>query len=122
MKKLLLASILIIHILASVVYANDSINTPYFQISEASRRTLITNAKKIKVGDSYRQVVETLGQPSFDQMLTLKENDQNIGRVLKYYAVVWEKNLVNEIKDQFVRVVFNNSGIVTEIEINVPPF
>ena len=119
MKKLLSPLTLLFLIVASVVYAGDTKVTPYYQISEASKLTLLTNAKRIKIGDSYKQVIRILGQPMFDQILVSKENDQNIGRVLKYYAVIWDRNLSNEIKDQFIRVMLNNSDIVTSIDIKI---
>ena len=48
-----------------------------------------------------------------------KESNQIIGRSLKYYAVIWESGLVNEIHDELVDITLDENKRVRGIDVNV---
>jgi hypothetical protein len=92
---------------------------PYFQITASEKRALAEKATIIKVGDSYKSVIQELGKPTFDQPLVAKTSDRVIGRNLKYYAVVWENGVVNELNDELVEVFLDESDQVVSVYIRL---
>lgn len=88
---------------------------PYFSMSNIEKRKLLENVNNIKTGDTYESVISILGKPTYNQIAMRKENTEKIGRHLSYYAVKWEKDLVNEIHDQFVLISLDNTDRVENI-------
>ena len=74
---------------------------PFFEISNSQKRELVANALKINIGDSYRQVRTTLGAPTRETPITQKNTRGYIGKKIEYYAVIWKKNIVNELTFMF---------------------
>jgi hypothetical protein len=92
---------------------------PFFQLDASAKRKLVEKALTLKVGDSFETVTNTLGAPTFDQKLVRKERNEVIGRSLKYYAVVWERGLVNELHDELVDVMLDETDRVRSVLIRV---
>ena len=92
---------------------------PSFQLDASAKRKLVERATALKVGDSFQTVTNTLGAPTFDQKLARKESSRVIGRSLKYYAVIWERGLVNELHDELVDVTLDEHDRVRSVRITV---
>ena len=80
---------------------------------------MVEKAITLKVGDSFQTVTNTLGVPTKDQRLARKEDSRAIGRSLKYYAVIWERGLVNELHDELVDVTLDERDRVRSVRIRV---
>lgn len=113
----------------SFVFSNGAISAdllqqqrpPFFKISPSEKAVLIENAKMMKVGDSYKEVLRLMGNPTFDQPMARKEDSRITGRKLIYYAVIWEDGLVNEKHDEYVALYFNEADRLKEILIKTLP-
>jgi hypothetical protein len=93
---------------------------PYLQMSDKEKRTLIDNVKKIQLGDKRKQVEALLGKPSEDYPVSRKENNKPIGRLVKYYVLKLDKDLVNEKYDRYVLFQFDNNDSLKKIFSDVP--
>jgi N-acyl-D-aspartate/D-glutamate deacylase len=92
---------------------------PAWSLPDNAKRKLVRNAAKLHVGDSYDKVIATLGKPNYDQRTFAKESPRLIGRSLKYYAVRWDADLVNERHDQLVRIWLDPQDRVRNISIRI---
>ena len=92
---------------------------PSFQLDAFTKRKLVEKATALKVGDSFQTVTNALGTPAFDQMLARKESSRIIRRSLKYYAVIWERGLVNELRDELVDITLDERDRVRSVRIRV---
>jgi hypothetical protein len=97
----------------------SSSHHPYFQLDAPSQRALVAKAATLKPGDSYQTVVNLLGLPKSDQRLMRKESNRIIGRSLKYYAVIWESGLVNELHDEYVDVLLDETDHLKSVTVRV---
>jgi hypothetical protein len=91
----------------------------FIKINETEKRDLAAKAKMLKQGDSVERVLEILGTPYSDDLMMRKENDEVIGRSLKYYAVKMDKDLVNEKHDQLVTVYLDPDNKVDVITVRI---
>jgi hypothetical protein len=103
-------------LLAIVVRAEQH---PSFQLDASAKRKLVEKATALKVGDSFEVVTNALGLPSLDQKLARKESSRVVWRSLKYYAVIWERELVNEFHDELVDVTMDEKDRVRSVRIRV---
>jgi hypothetical protein len=92
---------------------------PSFELDASAKRKLVERAATLKVGDSFQTVTNALGVPTVDQRLARKESSRVIGRSLKYYAVIWERGLVNELHDELVDVMLDEKNRVRSVRIKV---
>lgn len=92
---------------------------PSFQLDAAAKRKLVEKATALKIGDSFQTVTNALGAPTFDRKIARKENGRILGRSLKYYAVIWEHGLVNELLDELVDVTLDEKDRVRSVRIRV---
>lgn len=92
---------------------------PSFQLEASAKRKLVEQAMALKIGDSFQTVTNALGTPTFDQKLARKESSRTIGRSLKYYAVIWERGLVNELHDELVDITLDERDRVRSVRIRV---
>jgi hypothetical protein len=92
---------------------------PAFQLDPQAKRILVERALALHIGDAVDAVISSLGKPTHDQTLTPKQTSKPIGRSLKYYAVIWETGLVNELHDQLVDLFFDADGRLQRIDIRV---
>ena len=99
--------------------AADVEQHPSFQLDTSAKRKLVVKTTTLKVGDTFKTVTNVLGVPTFDQKLTHKENGRIFGRSLSYYAVIWERDLVNEFHDELVVVTLDENDRVRSIRIKV---
>jgi hypothetical protein len=90
----------------------------YFQMDAAKQAKLKSALQQIKIGDDYQKIVAALGKPDYDQTLTTKDG-RFVARVLKYYVKRWEKDLVNEQKDQRVRLELDVNDHLERVVSNV---
>jgi len=103
-------------VLATVAQAGQQ---PAFQLDAAAKRKLVEKAMALKVGDSFQTVTNALGKATHDQRGTTKESGRFISRSLKYYAVIWERGLVNELHDELVDVTLDEKDRVRSVRIRV---
>ena len=103
-------------LVASVARADQH---PSFQLEASAKRKLVEKATALKVGDSFQVVTNALDVPTFDQKLARKESSRIIGRSLRYYAVIWERGLVNELHDELVDVTVDGKDRVHSVRIRV---
>jgi hypothetical protein len=80
---------------------------------------LVEKAVALKPGDSYQNVTNKLGTPTYDQVLAKKANRRSLGRSLKYSVVTWEAGLVNELSDELVDVVLDERDRVRSVSMRV---
>lgn len=92
---------------------------PYFSLSSDEKLNLVTKAKTVQIGETYDSVISKMGKPTYDQMMTRKENREIIGRSLKYYTVRWENGFVNEIHDQLIIIFFDANDHVADIMFKI---
>jgi hypothetical protein len=92
---------------------------PSFQLDAGLKRALVEKAVTVKRGDSYEVVLDKLGKPSRDEPLIRKEDQRYVGRSLKYYALIWETGLVNELNDELVDVFLDESNHCHSVYIRV---
>ncbi len=118
MKRLLL-SLLVVTVTANAAPLPNAPVHPSFQLDAQAKRTLVEKANGIGPEDSYRSVIGKLGTPTYDEKVARKENARIIGRILKYYAVIWEDGLVNEKKDELVWVFLDEHDRVRSVGVNV---
>jgi len=104
MTKILLLVALLVPLSVGAVDKHSPRRDPFFQMADAPKRRLAESAIRIRKGDSYKQVIELLGAPTSDQRGLPKQDKRRVVRTLSYYAVKWEKDLVNEFMDQLVDV------------------
>lgn len=88
---------------------------PYLQLDDQQLRALVENTRKLQRGDSRQKVETLLGKPSSDDVATTKKEGKFIGRFVKYYARKQDKELVNELHDQYVMFRFDANDHLTEI-------
>jgi hypothetical protein len=94
-------------------------NHPFWTLAAAEKRKLLVSASTLKAGDTYDQVVAALGKPTYDRQLIPKGSNVSHGRSLRYQAVVWEENLVNEFSDEWVYVLLDTHDVVREVSIRL---
>jgi hypothetical protein len=92
---------------------------PSFRMDTSSKHKLVEKAAALRRGNSYQTVIAALGKATFDLPLVRKEDGRKIGRSLKYYAVVWETGLVNELLDELVDVALDENDRVRSVLIKV---
>src|SRR5689334_13095955 len=92
---------------------------PSFQLSAAAKRKLAEKAVALKTGDSFQTVTNALGTPTYDQPLMAKDSREIVGRDLKFYAVISQPGLVNELQDELVDVTLDKAGRVRSVYIRL---
>lgn len=93
-------------------------NGYFFELKAAQRSELLRKLREIRPGDSYATVIKILGKPTYDQRLFGKDGNFK-ARVVSYYVKKWRRNIVNEKRDQLIRLEFNRSDILVEVTSNV---
>ena len=86
----------------------------YFVMEETKQRELLMEVSELRLGDSRVSVVKRLGAPTYDRADVTKEG-RALGRSVVYYLKIWEKGLVNEKHDKFVRLEFDTSDRLVKI-------
>ncbi len=92
---------------------------PWFQLDAHAKRVLVEKAVAIKPGDSRESVIAKLGKPTRDQSVAPKQGTRVTRRYLSYYAVIQERDLVNELMDEYVEVVLDERNRVRSVHIRV---
>jgi hypothetical protein len=103
-------------ILATVTHADQP---PSFQLDASAKRKLVEKAMALKVGDSFQTATNVLGKATYDQTLSTKQSGRFIARCLSYYAVIWERGLVNELHDELVEVTLDQKDRVRAVRVRV---
>jgi hypothetical protein len=80
---------------------------------------MVAKAATLKPGDSLQTVVNLLGSPRSDKRLMRKESNLVIGRSLKYYAVIWQSGLANELHDEYVEVFLDETDHLKSVTFRV---
>jgi hypothetical protein len=93
---------------------------PAWELPPAEKRALFDGAARLKAGDTYDHVIDTLGKPTYDRQAVAKGSTTPRGRSLRYQALVWEEGLVNELHDEWVMVVLDTHNIVVEVKVKQP--
>lgn len=71
---------------------------------------------------SVEEVIKVLGKPDYNRSIKGKKLDSPYrGRCLSYYLKKWKKDLVNEIKDSYVFIVFDENDKMVKYEIISKP-
>jgi len=86
----------------------------YFVLDQTKRRELLQKVSELKLGDSRANVITRLGTPGYDRPDVTKDG-KTLGRSVVYYLKIWEKDLVNEKHDRFIRLEFNTGDHLTKI-------
>jgi hypothetical protein len=107
---------LLLVMLATVAHAERQ---PSFQLDAPAKRKLVEKAMALRIGDSFQTVTNALSKPTYDQTDRTKERGRHISRSLKYYAVIWELGLVNELHDELVEVALDEKDRVRSVRIRV---
>ena len=110
---------LTLFMLLLAVVARAEQQHPSLQLDASAKRKLVEKATALKVGDSFETVTNALGTPTFDQKLARRKSSRVVGRSLKYYAVIWERGLVNELHDELVDITLDERDRVRSVRIRV---
>ncbi len=95
---------------------------PSSRVTTEVKARLLTQALKLRKGDSFETVIKSMGKPTLDELLSKKESSKIIGRELRYYLVRWEDGLVNERNDELISVWLDASNFVKSISIRTTLF
>ena len=106
-------------LLFATIATSASAATSSIKLGPAEKRALVEKAMTLKRGDTYDQVVQRLGKPTFDNAAKANAGSQRfIMRSMKYYAVFGPGN-PNEYTDEFVSIILDKSDRVRSIDIRV---
>ena len=108
--------VLFLVVLATVAHADQQ---PSFQLDASAKRKLVEKAIALNLGDSFQTVTNALGKPTYDHTGRTKESGRFVSRTLSYYAVIWERGLVNELHDELVDVTLDEKDRIRSIRIRV---
>jgi hypothetical protein len=113
--------LILLFVTLSAIAATESppFSHPFFHLDASAKRALVEKALTLRPGDSYETVVGRLGKPKIDKVLMRKESTRVVGRTLKYYAVIWDSGLVNELHDELVDVFLDPTDHVVSVGIRV---
>ena len=90
---------------------------PDYRRAPAATRLLVERAVSIKTGESKSMVLDRLGIPDRDQVLTRKERPDIVGRAMTYDIVKWKRGAVNALHDEYVSVWLNPKDMVESVTI-----
>ena len=83
-------------------------NFPY-EMSVEQRKQFLTTIERLRVGDNYEQVIKILGRPFDEKSVRGKMiSDPVRGVALTYYLKKILPDMVNEVQDEYVLLVFDN--------------
>jgi hypothetical protein len=90
--------------------------SPYLQLNEQQQRDLLAKVPNVKIGDTCQQVEVLLGKPELDELQYKKQPPYAfVQRLFVYYIREQDKDLVNEIRDEWVEFRFDQSNHLREI-------
>jgi hypothetical protein len=82
------------------------IDTPRDKIEE-----MVNKVESLNVGDSYDKIINILGPPTYDKKMYGKKASSPLRhRALYYYIRKYDKDLVNERYDVYLRLDLDNSN------------
>jgi hypothetical protein len=93
----------------------------YFEISRDETEELLRKISLLKHDSTYEEIVKILGKPAFDQKMYEKNVDPETKkrsfkyRSLDYYVKRYEKDLVNERHDVYVRILLDSEDRLFKI-------
>jgi hypothetical protein len=93
------------------------LNTYSYEMNPKDVEIFLAKVDKLKKGAHLDEVIVALGKPAVDEVLTRKDGSF-VARELVYFIKRWEKNLVNEEKDNFVSIYFNNENRLIDYKIH----
>ena len=89
----------------------------YYEMSPNDIDKFMKKVYSLKKGMSVEEVIKVLGQPDNIQEIRGKELDSPYrGQMLTYYLKKWRKDLVNEIKDKYVLIIFDEFNKMKELQ------
>lgn len=92
----------------------------YIQMPVAERKTFLETIKKLRVGDSFVDVLKDLGKPVKERKIRGKKIDDPVrGTAITYFLQKKKKEIENEILDQYVSIAFGNDQKILNISTNV---
>ncbi|HET6844378.1 MAG TPA: hypothetical protein VFK06_22250 [Candidatus Angelobacter sp.] len=91
----------------------------YFRLNGEDRQMFLNKLPTIKTGDSRESVEALLGKPWSDDRATTKEGGKFIGRFVTYYLTMYRKNLVNELRDEWVMFKFGADDRLIRINVKI---
>jgi outer membrane protein assembly factor BamE (lipoprotein component of BamABCDE complex) len=83
----------------------------YVRAPEATEK-LLAGFSQLSAGMSDRDVIDSLGKPSADNTLVRKDG-QFVAKVFYYYIEVFEAPLLNEQRDKYLRLEFDQANRLT---------
>ncbi|WP_044615586.1 hypothetical protein [Gynuella sunshinyii] len=97
----------------------DGNDTKHSDLNIEERQNLpldIEKIQKLEIGDSYAVVIAMLGEPSYDTIMTRKEDNSVVGRRLLY---IYQQNNplnFNQSKDRYLSLWFDTKDVLIEID------
>jgi len=89
----------------------------YYEMSPNDIDKFLKKVYSLKKGMSVEEVIKVLGQPDNIQEIRGKELDSPYrGQMLTYYLKKWRKDLVNEKKDKYVLIIFDEFNKMKELQ------
>lgn len=89
----------------------------YYEMSQKDIDKFLKKVYTLKKGMSVEEVIKILGQPDNIQEIRGKELDSPYrGQMLTYYLKKWRKDLVNERKDKYVLIIFDEFNKMEELD------
>lgn len=94
-------------------------NFPY-ELTSEQKAKFIETVKNLRVGDSYDNVTQQLGQPWSESVIQGKEADAPVkGISVNYYLRKQYRDRPNEREDRYVNIGFDNNRRLTDILTNI---
>jgi hypothetical protein len=126
LRACILASVLLValaprRLVSSGAAQASERQTYWYEMTPSEQQRFLKKLRTVRLGESAENVLVTLGNPRFDEKAYTKEPPfRFIARTMKYYIKQWEKDLVNECKDQSVYLRFDEADRLTDIASTVP--
>jgi hypothetical protein len=81
----------------------------YYEMPPEDVEIFLAKVGKLEKGAHLNEVMVLLGEPAVDEALTRKDGSF-VARELTYFMKKLEKNLVNEKKDSYISIYFNENN------------
>lgn len=86
----------------------------YFIMDETQKNRLLANVAHLELGLQRLDVFERLGAPHYERQDVTKKGN-TLGKSCIYYLKRWKKDVINEKKDSYVRLEFDNRDRLTKV-------
>jgi hypothetical protein len=91
----------------------------YKSMTKEQSDAFLSKVSKVKIGSSWSEVRQVMGEPDYQATLVPKETPKPKGIARRYYIRKLSKDLVNEIHDESATFVFSPDDILKRIDLKI---